>query len=63
MDLGLLSIQLQPTLRGHAVDFIPDTINPPAGMGTCGTGRGMHYPMQRHACAMFATSIEKRDLA
>lgn len=31
--------------------FTPDTINPPAGMGVCGAGKGMHWPMQRHACA------------
>jgi len=43
--------------------FTPETINPAAGMGSCGAGKGMHYPMQRHACAVFATSIEKGDLA
>ena len=42
--------------------FTPDTINPAAGMGVCGAGKGMHYPMQRHACAVFSTSIEKGDL-
>ncbi|CAM5243777.1 TubC N-terminal docking domain-related protein [Rhodanobacter lindaniclasticus] len=30
--------------------FTPDTLNPPAGMGTCGAGKGMHYPMQHHGC-------------
>jgi hypothetical protein len=31
--------------------FTPDTINPAAGMGTCGAGKGMHWPMARHTCA------------
>ncbi|MGA0585600.1 hypothetical protein ACO2Q2_00435 [Dyella sp. KRB-257] len=43
--------------------FTPDTINPEAGMGTCGAGNGSHYPMQRHVCAGFAITTEKRDLA
>ena len=30
--------------------FIPDNINPPAGMGHCNKGNGMHYPMQQHRC-------------
>jgi len=30
--------------------FNPDTINPPAGMGVCGAGKGMHWPMARHTC-------------
>jgi hypothetical protein len=33
--------------------FNPDTINPTAGMGACGAGKGMHYPMQRHGCDAF----------
>ncbi len=35
--------------------FTPDMINPPSGMGVCGAGNGMHYPMQRHACADHST--------
>ncbi|TAL73707.1 MAG: hypothetical protein EPN56_02280 [Rhodanobacter sp.] len=34
----------------------PDTINPPAGMGNCALGNGMHYPMQRHACGSYRPS-------
>ena len=30
--------------------FTPDTINPAAGMGTCGAGKGIHWPMARHIC-------------
>ncbi len=30
--------------------FQPDTVNPAAGMGTCASGHGMHYPMQHHGC-------------
>ncbi len=30
--------------------FSADTINPTAGIGTCGSGHGMHYPMQHHGC-------------
>ena len=30
--------------------YRPDTINPPAGVGDCASGHGMHYPMQRHGC-------------
>ncbi|WP_143154276.1 hypothetical protein [Rhodanobacter sp. OK091] len=33
--------------------FTPDTINPPTGMGDCGKGHGMPYPMQRRGCADF----------
>lgn len=28
----------------------PDTVNPDGGMGSCASGHGMHYPMQRHGC-------------
>jgi hypothetical protein len=35
--------------------FTPDTINPPAGMGVCGAGKGMRWPMTRHACADHST--------
>lgn len=35
--------------------FTPDTINPEAGMGTCGAGKGMHWPMTRHTCADHST--------
>jgi hypothetical protein len=30
--------------------FVPDPINPPAGLGDCSNGRGMHYPSQPHHC-------------
>ena len=33
--------------------FTPDTINPPAGMGTCSAGKGSHYPAQQHRCDTF----------
>ena len=36
--------------------FRPDTINPEAGMGTCGAGKGVHYPMARHACGAWRDS-------
>ncbi|HUW53861.1 MAG TPA: hypothetical protein VMV99_10640, partial [Rhodanobacter sp.] len=35
--------------------FTPDTINPQAGMGVCGVGNGMRWPMQRHACGNHST--------
>ncbi|MBQ4853744.1 hypothetical protein IMW82_03495 [Rhodanobacter sp. B2A1Ga4] len=35
--------------------FTPDTINPAAGMGTCGAGKGMHWPMARHICGNHST--------
>jgi hypothetical protein len=35
--------------------FIPDTINPPVGMGTCGAGKGTHWPMARHTCGTHST--------
>ncbi|MDE2154856.1 MAG: hypothetical protein KGJ32_03030 [Xanthomonadaceae bacterium] len=48
---------------GDCQYFTPDTINPPAGMGTCASGHGMHYPMKAHRCAGYLISTEKRDLA
>lgn len=33
--------------------FKPDTINPAAGVGTCASGHGTHYPMQRHGCGSY----------
>ena len=42
-----------PVTCGDWQHFTPDTINPPAGMGTCASGQDLHYPMQRHACATF----------
>jgi len=33
--------------------FTPDTINPAAGIGACGAGKGTHYPMQRRGCSHF----------
>ncbi|WP_449428800.1 hypothetical protein [Rhodanobacter umsongensis] len=35
--------------------FAPDTLNPEAGMGTCGAGKGMHWPMARHICGNHST--------
>lgn len=35
---------------GGCRHFTPDTLNTPPGMGTCGAGKGMHYPMTRHTC-------------
>jgi len=35
--------------------FTPDTINPTAGMGTCGAGKGVHYPMALHICGSHTT--------
>jgi hypothetical protein len=31
--------------------YIPDTINPPEGLGNCSHGRGVFYPAARHLCA------------
>lgn len=33
--------------------FTPDTINPAAGMGTCGAGKGTHWPMASYRCEQF----------
>lgn len=38
---------------GDCQHFTPDTINPPAGMGTCSSGHGSHYPMTAHRCEAF----------
>lgn len=35
--------------------FTPDAINPPAGMGVCNAGKGVHYPMVRHTCGIHST--------
>lgn len=35
--------------------FVPDTVNPEAGMGACAIGKGAHYAMQRHGCGDFRT--------
>jgi hypothetical protein len=48
---------------GDCQHFTPDTINPPAGMGTCTSGHGMHYPMTAHRCAEHLISAEIGDLA
>lgn len=39
----------QPDCAG-CQHFVPDAINPPAGIGSCATGHGSFYPSQRHAC-------------
>lgn len=40
---------------GH---FTADPMNPSAGLGTCNTGQGMRYPMQRHRCTSFQPDKE-----
>jgi len=35
--------------------FTPDTLNPPAGMGVCGTGKGMHWAGALHTCGDHST--------
>lgn len=47
-----------PVACDGCVRFAPDAINPQAGMGSCPAGHGMHYPMQRHACAAFTPDKE-----
>lgn len=47
-----------PVTCGDCQHFTPDTINPPAGMGSCGSGHGIHYPMQRRVCATFLPDKE-----
>ena len=42
-----------PIACGDCQHFTRDTINPPAGMGTCRIGQGTHYPMETHRCASF----------
>lgn len=57
-----------PVMSEACRHFTPDTINPTAGIGVCGAGKGAHWPMVRHACgghwprntAQFFLSI-KRD--
>lgn len=37
---------------GDCRHYLPDTVNPAAGMGRCALGpRRAHWPMQRHRCA------------
>lgn len=38
---------------GVCAHFIPDEINPPAGMGDCARVLGMWHPMAPHRCAGF----------
>ena len=52
-----------PVTCGDRQHFNPDTINPPADMGDCTSGHGMHYPMKAHRCAGYLISTEKGDLA
>ena len=35
---------------GDCRHYLPDTVNPPAGMGGCGLGHPSRWPMQRHRC-------------
>lgn len=35
---------------GDCRHYLPDTVNPPAGMGGCGLGHLSRWPMQRHRC-------------
>ena len=39
--------------------FQPDSVNPAAGVGTCASGHGTHYPMQRHGCEDFQPTTTK----
>jgi hypothetical protein len=44
------AIPRPPVACGNCRHFARDAINPGAGMGICGAGKGMHYPMARHTC-------------
>ena len=39
--------------------FQPDSVNPVAGIGTCASGHGTHYPMERHGCGDFHPTTPK----
>jgi len=39
--------------------FRPDSINPPAGLGSCSAGHGVYYPKQAHVCAYFQPDISE----
>lgn len=39
-----------PRICEGCAHFLPDPINPPAGLGDCAEGHGMHYPSQPHNC-------------
>lgn len=43
-------IKPQPTCS-TCQRFIPDPLNPTAGMGFCSYGHGYHYPGAPHRCA------------
>lgn len=41
-----------PVLCGDCIHYLPDPLNPEAGMGGCALGAGRaRWPMARHACA------------
>lgn len=42
-----------PVICADCGHFNPDTLNPAAGMGDCGSGHGMHWAGERHTCASF----------
>lgn len=56
--LRALCVPHPPMTCGDRQHFSADTINPPAGIGNCANGHGMHYPMQRHACTSFQPEQE-----
>lgn len=43
---------------GGCQHFTPSAINPPAVMGTCASGHGMHWAGERHRCASFRPGRE-----
>lgn len=46
-----------PVTCAECAHYLPDPINPPAGMCTCCDG-GKHYPMERHHCTSFQPDKE-----
>ncbi|KAF1688164.1 hypothetical protein B1992_01755 [Pseudoxanthomonas broegbernensis] len=46
------AIPRPPVACGDCRHYLPDTVNPEAGMGGCQLGPGRaHWPMKRHRCA------------
>jgi hypothetical protein len=54
------TIPRPPVACEGCAHYIPDTVNPDAGMGGCNVGHGSHYPMQRHACPDLAPDEKGR---
>ena len=44
------SIPRPPVQCGGCRHYLPDALNPVAGMGTCGQGKPARWPMQAHPC-------------